>query len=163
MGFKTLIIHPEKCTGCGDCETACSLKHAGIKYPGRASIRIIKDTRGQGVFFLPTTCNQCEDPPCLVSCPNDAISRDPQLNRVMIDHDKCVGCQMCVMACPFGAMGFAKNRGKAFKCTLCGGDPACVRACEVKALEYLEPEIIQYPQRFESASKLSGMGRRKRI
>jgi hypothetical protein len=37
-----------------------------------------------------------------------------------------------------------------------------VRACEVKALEYSEPEIIQYPQRFESAAKLSGMGRRKR-
>ena len=162
INSKTLVIHPEKCTGCGDCETACSLKHAGIKYPGRSCIRIIKDHSDDG-FFLPTSCNQCEDPPCLAACPRDAISRDDRLNRVMIDHDQCVGCQMCVSACPFGAMGFAKNRGKAFKCTLCGGDPECVRACQARALEYAEPEMLHYPQQFQSAVKLSRLGLRKKV
>lgn len=160
MNTKTLIISPERCTGCGDCETACSLKHAGVKYPGRSSIRIIKDPNGDG-FFLPNTCRQCEDPPCLAACPQKAISRDHPLNRVVINHIKCVGCQMCVSACPVGAMGFAKNRGKAFKCTLCGGDPECVRACQPKALEYSEPERLNYPQLFHSALKLAGVGRRK--
>jgi anaerobic carbon-monoxide dehydrogenase iron sulfur subunit len=158
--LKTLNIHPNKCNGCGDCESACSLKHAGIKYPGRSCIRIIQEC-GDGNFFLPTTCNQCEDPPCLAACPKEAIYRDNQLNRVMIDNDRCVGCQMCVSACPVGAMGFAKNRGKAFKCTLCGGDPACVRACPEKALEYSEPDRLPYPQMAQTALKLAGMGRRK--
>ena len=162
MNSKTLVIRPEKCTGCGDCETACSLKHAGIKYPGRSCIRIIK-AKSDEDFFLPTTCYQCEDPPCQAACPKNAISRDQQLNRIMIDHDQCVGCQMCVSACPFGAMGFAKNRGKAFKCTLCGGDPECVRVCPAKALEFTEPERIQYPQLLQSAVNLSRLGYRKKV
>jgi anaerobic carbon-monoxide dehydrogenase iron sulfur subunit len=161
MNLKTLNIHPEKCNGCGDCETACSLKHAGIKYPGRSSIRVIKEP-GDDSFFLPTTCNQCEDPPCLAACPTEAIVRDPQLNRVIIEHDKCVGCQMCVSACPLGNMGFAKNRGKAFKCTLCSGDPECVKACKTAALEYSEPGMIPYPQLFQSAFNLAGIRRRKK-
>ena len=159
MSIKTLIVHPEKCNGCGDCEAACSLKHAGIKYAGRSSIRIIKDPNDAS-FFLPTTCQQCEDPPCLAACPAKAIVRDSELNRVIIEHDKCVGCQMCVSACPMGNMGFAKNRGKAFKCTLCGGDPECVKVCKTRALEYTEPERMQVPQMIQSAINLAGISRR---
>ena len=159
--MKTLNIHPEKCNGCGECEAACSLKHAGIKYPGRSSIRIIK-APGDDSFYLPTTCMQCENPLCQAACPTQAIVRDPELNRVIVLHDKCVGCQMCVSACPMGNMGFAKNRGKAFKCTLCGGDPECVKACKTSALEYSAPELVGYPQIFQSAANLAGIGRRKK-
>jgi Fe-S-cluster-containing hydrogenase component 2 len=79
---------------------------------------------------------------------------------VIIEHDKCVGCQMCVSACPMGNMGFAKNRGKAFKCTLCGGDPECVKVCKTRALEYTEPERMQVPQMIQSAINLAGISRR---
>ncbi len=158
--MKTLNIYPEKCNGCGECETVCSLKRAGIKYPGRSCIRVIRDPKEDG-FYLPTTCHQCEDPPCLAACPKKAIYRDPELNRVLNDHDRCVGCQMCVSACPAGAMGFSKNRGKSFKCTLCGGDPACVKVCETGALEYSEPEKYPYSQMVRMARKLAGLAYQK--
>lgn len=155
MESKTLIIHPERCTGCGDCETACSMKSTIMGYPGRSCIRVINEN-SDDTFFLPSTCQQCEDPPCMAACPKEAIYRDEDLNRVMINSDLCVGCKMCVSACPFGAMGFYENRGRSFKCDLCDGDPECVKACKEKALEYSEPEMLQYPQMFASAAKLSG-------
>lgn len=153
MNLKTLVIHPEKCPGCGDCETACSVKHTGISDSANSCIRVMNEKYDE-TFFLPMTCQQCEDPPCLASCDSQAIYRDDELNRVMIRHDKCVGCRMCVSACPFGAMGFDEERGKSFKCDLCGGSPECVRVCKEKAMEYAEPYMLQKPQMVHSAAKL---------
>ncbi|MBN2059496.1 MAG: 4Fe-4S dicluster domain-containing protein [Deltaproteobacteria bacterium] len=159
MENKTLIIHPERCTGCKDCETACAVKNNGFANPHLSNIRIITDNSDDG-FFLPTVCQQCEDPPCLAACPKDAIYRDEDLNRVLINQDKCVGCTMCVSACPFGAIRFDMERGKSFKCDLCDGKPECVKACKAKALEYSEPESMQLPQMSQSAFKMAGIMRR---
>ena len=158
MNSKTLVIHPEKCTGCGDCEKTCAMKHSGLGYAGRSRIRIVNENRDEN-FFLATTCQQCEDPPCLATCPNEVIYRDEALSRVMIDNNRCVGCKMCISACPFGAMGFDPDRGQSVKCDLCGGDPECVRVCETGALEYAEPEMLQVPQMVCAAAKLSGVVR----
>ena len=155
MNTKTLIIHPENCDGCGDCETACSRRNAGIGVPGRSCTRVINE-RHDNTFYLPVICQQCEDPPCLAACPNEVICRDDELNRVVINQNKCVGCGMCVSACPFGAMGFDQVRGQAFKCDLCGGDPECVRACQKGAVEYADPYMLYKPQMFHSAAKLVG-------
>ena len=62
----------------------------------------------------------------------EAISRDADRLRTVIDYNLCVGCRMCVYACPFGAMGFDADRGRPYKCDLCGGDPLCVKFCEPK-------------------------------
>lgn len=153
MESKTLVIHPERCTGCGDCERACSDRQTGIRNPMRSCIRVIREF-DDDTFYLPMTCQQCEDPPCLAACPNEAIFRDDVPDRVVINHQKCVGCRMCVSACPFGAMGFDEERGKSFKCDLCGGDPECVRACEAKAIEYNTPFMLHKPQMVQSAAKI---------
>lgn len=114
---------------------------------------------GDDTFFLPATCHQCEDPPCLSACPNDAIYRDDALNRVMINHDRCVGCRMCFSACPFGAVEFDAVWGKSVKCDLCGGDPECVRACKPGALEYTEPRVLQNTQMAQFALRTTGVMR----
>lgn len=88
-------------------------------------------------FWFPVLCMQCSDPPCLKACPAEALFRD-EGDRVMIRYDRCIGCRMCLVACPFGAMGFDMDFGRSFKCDLCGGNPECVRVCEPKALHYLD-------------------------
>jgi Fe-S-cluster-containing hydrogenase component 2 len=90
-------------------------------------------------------------------CPEEAIYRDQELDRVMIDSKRCIGCKMCVSACPTGAMGFDPDRGRAFKCDLCDGAPECVRVCEEKALDYLESFKYNDMRVKESAGKLYGV------
>ncbi len=57
-------------------------------------------------LYIPMSCQQCQDAPCMIVCPVKAISRDEKLSRVMVDHNICIGCRSCVAVCPFGAMGF---------------------------------------------------------
>jgi Fe-S-cluster-containing dehydrogenase component len=71
-------------------------------------------------------------------CPVKAISRDQELNRVLVDYDTCIGCRMCVAICPFGAMAYNAKTSKVMKCDFCDGDPQCVRFCETKAIRYAD-------------------------
>jgi carbon-monoxide dehydrogenase iron sulfur subunit len=153
MSSKILDIIPANCTGCKECEVACSMIQAGVDDPELSRIRILNLNKDDG-FYLPTTCQQCEEPPCLTVCPEEAISRDEELGRVIIDNGRCIGCRMCFSACPIGAIGFDDAGGRAFKCDLCGGNPECVRVCEPKALDYVVPYKLQYTRMNESANKL---------
>lgn len=151
---KMLIIHPEKCNNCGDCETACIKTRASLTSLGLSCIRILKDIEDEE-FFFPIACKQCENPPCMATCPKEAIYRDDELNWVLIDRQKCVGCGYCVTACPFGAMKLDKQKAKSYKCDLCEGDPECVKVCEPLAIEYLDSEMLKYPNMIHVAGKLA--------
>jgi len=59
--------------------------------------------------------------------------------KVVVD-DQCVGCKLCTIACPYGTMFYNPDTLKAFKCNLCGGDPACAHACPTQAILYEEGE-----------------------
>jgi carbon-monoxide dehydrogenase iron sulfur subunit len=134
---KVLILNYEKCTGCRECELVCAVQHEGVSNPARSRIKIIKmEWEGK---YIPVTCQQCESAPCMAICPVKAISRDQNLNRVLVNYDKCIGCRMCITACPFGAMSFNGLTQKVMKCDFCDGDPQCVRFCETKAIRYAEP------------------------
>lgn len=155
---KKLIIDPLKCTGCGECETACVRAHTILGDPNKSRIRIIRSDDGDG-FCLPTTCQHCENPPCMAVCPEEAIYRDEELDRVMIDTKRCIGCKMCFSACPTGAMGFDSDRGRAYKCDLCDGEPECVRACKEKALDYVDGFQLNDTRIKASANQLYGVVR----
>jgi len=82
------------------------------------------------------TCLQCETALCLEVCPTKGLVRDPKTNAVVVDEAACVGCKMCVAACPFGNIHFENKRQVAAKCNLCNGDPQCVKNCMSGALHF---------------------------
>ena len=154
---KVLYIDHQKCTGCQLCELVCAVSHDGISNPTRSRIRVVK-WEAEGLY-IPMTCQQCQDAPCLNVCPVKAISRNEELGRVAVDHDVCIGCRSCVSACPFGAMSFNPIDRKVLKCDHCEGNPQCVRFCEVKAVDYIEAEKITIDKRRRAAGRVSAAGK----
>ena len=151
---KFLSIDPSLCNGCMECEGACMTNHAGKRRSGRPRIQVLGSGTDSGDFHFPVTCQQCADPPCMAVCPKNAILRDAELGSIALDVNLCVGCKMCVSACPTGAMGFDTDLGVAYKCDLCGGDPRCARACQPKAIVYEPVERIPHVHMIQCATKL---------
>ena len=91
-------------------------------------------------MFLRRLCNQCDSPPCVQVCPVQATVRRPEDGVVVMYYGKCIGCGMCISACPYDARFFNPIRHTADKCDFCasrienGLQPACVEACLTKAL-----------------------------
>jgi Fe-S-cluster-containing hydrogenase component 2 len=154
---KTLYIDYQKCTGCRLCELVCAVFHDGISNPARSRIKVMK-WEAEGLY-IPMTCQQCQDAPCLNVCPVKAISRDEELGRVFVDYDVCIGCRSCVAVCPFGAMNFNIKDKQVFKCDLCDGEPQCVRFCEEKAIDYLEMDDVSIYKKRDAATRVSVAGK----
>ncbi|HET8569330.1 MAG TPA: 4Fe-4S dicluster domain-containing protein [Candidatus Limnocylindria bacterium] len=155
-----MVIDMRRCDGCGDCTKACQTTHELPKDFEWIKVFEVKDTQGQK-YFMPRPCMQCENAPCLRVCPTGATFRDDE-GVVLVDQvDKCIGCRMCMAACPYGARyfnyaeppkpknAFAKPtpefpvpqiKGTVGKCMFCvhktdhGELPACVEACGMRAL-----------------------------
>jgi Fe-S-cluster-containing hydrogenase component 2 len=150
---KALYIDYQKCTGCRTCELVCAVQHDGCSNPTRSRIRVVK-WESQGLY-IPMSCQQCQDAPCMNICPVKAISKDDELGRVMVDYDICIGCRSCVSICPFGAMGYNVIDKLVFKCDLCDGDPQCVRFCDVKAVDLIEENDVSILKTRSAAEKIS--------
>jgi carbon-monoxide dehydrogenase iron sulfur subunit len=155
---KVLYIDHEKCTGCRLCELVCAVSHDGISNPTRSRIRVLK-WEAEGIY-IPMTCQQCQDAPCLNVCPVKAISRDEALGRVSVDYDTCIGCRSCVSVCPFGAMNFNTIDRRVIKCDVCDGDPQCVRFCDVKAVDFIEANDVGLIKSRIAAQRVSAAGRK---
>lgn len=139
---KALKIIPEKCTGCMQCELACSFVQTGEFRPAHSVIRV-------GIFdeqasYAPYTCFQCEEAWCMTACPVNAIAVDPHTRAKVVLEQVCVGCSLCVIACPFGTVFLKPDTHKAFKCNLCEGDPACAKACPTGAIEFAEVGTVDW-------------------
>ncbi len=149
---RSLLIDPDKCTACRACELACAFKHSGEFNPFRS--RIWEFIFADSAVFFPFTCTQCHDAWCARVCPSKAISRDEILGAWLVDPAKCVGCFMCQMSCPFGAVLVSSFTRKAEKCDLCLGEPECVRFCSPGAIEYVETADTVLYKRQELAQQL---------
>lgn len=136
--FRSLHIEPAKCTGCLQCELACSYEHHGVFATSRSRIQVF-DFHETG-RKVPYTCTQCAEAWCLHACPVEAIALDRATGAKVVRESVCVGCKVCTIACPFGAVNYVADTGKVRKCDLCGGDPACARACPTGAITYADAD-----------------------
>jgi Fe-S-cluster-containing hydrogenase component 2 len=138
---KMLVIDVDKCTGCKMCELMCSFTHNGEFNPNKARIHVTPFE--EQMVWVPVVCHQCEDPWCAKICPAGAITVEKDENNkttlVKVNEEKCVGCKMCMLACPFGNI-VVSDRGCAEKCDLCGGDPECAKFCLIGAIKFVDPE-----------------------
>ncbi|MDI6871167.1 MAG: 4Fe-4S dicluster domain-containing protein [Bacillota bacterium] len=149
---KYLKVNHEKCTACRRCELVCSLKRSGEFNPAKACLSVA--TFLDDDFYFPVTCQHCEEPLCQKVCPAGAVVRNEVTGAVEIDQDRCIGCKMCIMACPFGAPVSVPETGKVTKCDLCQGEPECVSFCQWGALEYVEADRAAVAKRREVARRL---------
>ena len=140
--YYSIVVDVDKCNGCGACQTACSLYNERECNPNKSRIGIVKTEEQGMIYSIPVFCRQCENPVCMAVCPAAAIYRDIKTGAVVIDEEKCIGCRSCVYACPFGAITMDFDGGVAIKCTLCGGDPRCVRFCGSGAIKYIRNDKI---------------------
>lgn len=152
---KLLVVNSEKCSGCRTCENACSYFHEGEFNPALARLTVIS-WKKEGMDF-PVICQQCETPLCKEVCPVNAIYLDENTSAWIINEEKCIGCKLCVNACPVGAMSFHSQKRMPFKCDLCKGEPQCVKRCVMDAIEYMELDKAIIQKKREHANKIAGI------
>ncbi|TVT70871.1 MAG: molybdopterin-dependent oxidoreductase [Denitromonas halophila] len=150
MGRLSLSIDLERCTGCKSCEAACKQVNGLGPSEYRNKVMWLGAPEAPALDFLTVTCQQCERPACLRACPVSpkAISKDPITGVVSVDESRCTGCGECVLACPYGAMGYDPVDHHAVKCDLCaprrarGDGPACASVCPTRAITFGERDEL---------------------
>ena len=119
---KGLLINLDRCSGCDSCIVACKLENdlpLGHFYNKVIAVGPTGTFPNVEKYWLPSQCQQCENPACVHVCPTAASYRDPETGMVLIDKEKCIGCQYCIYACPYGVRQFNEDAGVVQKCTLC--------------------------------------------
>ena len=117
----SMMIRQNRCIDCERCMEACIITNDVPEYGYRTMIlqRDVPDAIGQKREFIPVLCNQCNNPPCVRACPVKATYKDKQNGIVMVNYKKCIGCKVCVMACPYNARYFNEEKHSIDKCNFC--------------------------------------------
>ena len=132
-----LVIDLDRCSGCDGCVVACKYAHGldlGVCW-NRVQVVTTGTFPNVEQYWLPRQCQQCEEAPCLQVCPTGATYREERYGLVTIDADACIGCKLCMDACPYGARRYDDPTGVVQKCDCCitrlekGDQPSCVHNC----------------------------------
>ena len=134
-------IDQRSCIGCHACTVACKEEHGVELGVFRTWVKYIEqgefpDTRR---FFSVLRCNHCEEAPCVTACPVTALFKRED-GIVDFDSERCIGCKMCMNACPYDALYIDPKTHTAAKCNFCahrvdvGLKPSCEVVCPTDAI-----------------------------
>lgn len=156
-----LIIDVERCEDCNNCVLACKDEHVGNEWPGYAAaqplhgqrwIDVERTERGDypliDVAYLPLTCMQCDEAPCVAAGAGAVRKREDGI--VLIDPTLARGRRDIVASCPYGAIWWNEEAELPQKCTFCAHlldegwtQPRCVQVCPTRALAVLRADDAQ--------------------
>ena len=140
------FIDPNRCIGCEACVQACSECDT---HKGHSMIHLEYLNRRESPQTLPVVCMHCDSPTCAEVCPADAIKRTEDGVVQTARKPRCIACNNCVLACPFGVPKMDTRQELMMKCDMCydrtseGKRPMCATVCPSQALFFGTREDIE--------------------
>ncbi len=137
-----MLVDVRRCTGCISCTVSCAIENGTSSGVHRTQVKqFTVEQKGAHPVALnaPVQCNHCSAPACVKICPVKAAQKRKTDGIVVTDMKACIGCGMCVSACPYGARQIDPQTKKAESCNFCikrtaaGLLPACVESCAGEA------------------------------
>src|SRR5215831_15474127 len=140
------FIDPSRCIGCQACVQACT--ECGT-HKGYSMIQLDTIDRANSPQTVPVVCMHCDSPTCAEVCPADAIKRTEDGVVQTARKPRCIACNNCVLACPFGIPKMHTEMKLMMKCDMCydrtsvGKKPMCATVCPSQALFFGTREEIE--------------------
>ncbi|WP_269537858.1 DmsC/YnfH family molybdoenzyme membrane anchor subunit [Cerasicoccus fimbriatus] len=151
----------DRCTGCKACVAGCHSLNGLEENETWRDVGLIQGVREGKAYqqTVTTACHHCVDPGCLNGCPVNAYEKDPKTGIVLHLDDQCIGCQYCVLKCPYDVPKYSKRLGIVRKCDMCysrlsvGEAPACVQSCPTEAIRIVtvDKEALQHKAKEDGA------------
>ena len=140
------FMDPNRCIGCEACVQACSECDT---HKGTAMIHLEYTDRSSSPQTAPVICMHCDSPTCAEVCPADAIKKTPDGVVQSARKERCIGCNNCGLACPFGVPKVEVTGIELMmKCDMCydrtseGKKPMCASVCPSQCLFFGTREEI---------------------